>query len=139
VSFAGITLFVASQRVFIFVSLYFFIDSVRKLLVTPLYGEWKYSSGCSKSRRFVEASGQLHAPATLPMVEIPPGTHLLGGWLGSRIGLNVVTIQREIPIPAGPRIIVFSSVTMLTELPQLTYTRQSKRITLILCLTFSRR
>jgi hypothetical protein len=34
VSFVAITLFVASQRVFIFVGLYFEIDSVRKLLVT---------------------------------------------------------------------------------------------------------
>jgi hypothetical protein len=37
VSFAAITLCVASQRVFIVVSLYFFIDSVRKLLDTPSY------------------------------------------------------------------------------------------------------
>jgi hypothetical protein len=35
VSFAAITLCVASQRVFIVV--YFVIDSVRKLFVTPLY------------------------------------------------------------------------------------------------------
>jgi hypothetical protein len=37
VSFAAITLFVASQRVFIVVSVYFIIDSVRKLLATPSY------------------------------------------------------------------------------------------------------
>jgi len=37
VNFAAITLCVASERVFIVVSLYFVIDSVRKLLVTPLY------------------------------------------------------------------------------------------------------
>jgi len=36
VSFAAITLCVASQRVFIIVA-YFVIDSVRKLLVTPSY------------------------------------------------------------------------------------------------------
>jgi succinate-acetate transporter protein len=35
VSFAAITLCVASQRVFIVVSVYFVIDSVRKLLDTP--------------------------------------------------------------------------------------------------------
>jgi len=34
VSFAAITFYVASQRVFIFVSVYFVIDSVRKLLDT---------------------------------------------------------------------------------------------------------
>jgi hypothetical protein len=37
VSFAAITLCVASERVFIVVSVYFLIDSVRKLLVTPSY------------------------------------------------------------------------------------------------------
>jgi hypothetical protein len=37
VSFAAITLRVASQRVFIVVSLYIFIDSVRKLLDTSSY------------------------------------------------------------------------------------------------------
>jgi hypothetical protein len=36
-SFAAITLCVASQRVFIVVSVYFVIDSVRKLLDTPSY------------------------------------------------------------------------------------------------------
>jgi hypothetical protein len=37
VSFAAITLCVASQRVFIVVVAYFVIDSVRKLLDTPSY------------------------------------------------------------------------------------------------------
>jgi hypothetical protein len=37
VSFAAITLCVASQRVFIVVVVYFVIDSVRKLLDTPSY------------------------------------------------------------------------------------------------------
>jgi hypothetical protein len=37
VSIAAITLCVASQRVFIFVSVYFVIDSVRKFLDTPWY------------------------------------------------------------------------------------------------------
>jgi hypothetical protein len=36
-SFAAITICIASQRVFIVVSLYFVIDSVRKLLDTPSY------------------------------------------------------------------------------------------------------
>jgi hypothetical protein len=37
VSFAAITLCVASERVLIVVSVYFVIDSVRKLLDTPSY------------------------------------------------------------------------------------------------------
>jgi hypothetical protein len=39
VSFGAITLCVASHRVFIVVSVYFVIDSVRKLLDTPSYSE----------------------------------------------------------------------------------------------------
>jgi hypothetical protein len=42
VSFAVITLFVASQRVFIFVIIYFVMNSVRKLLDKPAYGvDWE--------------------------------------------------------------------------------------------------
>jgi len=37
VSFAAITICVASQRVFIFVSVYFLIDSILKRLDTPSY------------------------------------------------------------------------------------------------------
>jgi hypothetical protein len=37
VSFAAVTLCVASQRVFVIVSVYFVIDSVRKPLDTQLY------------------------------------------------------------------------------------------------------
>jgi hypothetical protein len=37
VSFVAITLCVASQQVFVVVSVYFVIDSVRKLLDTPSY------------------------------------------------------------------------------------------------------
>jgi hypothetical protein len=37
VRFAALTLCIASQRVFIVVSVYFVIDSVRKLLDTPSY------------------------------------------------------------------------------------------------------
>jgi hypothetical protein len=39
VSFATITLCIASQQVFIVVSVYFVIDLVQKLLDTPLYNE----------------------------------------------------------------------------------------------------
>jgi hypothetical protein len=40
VSFAVITYCTASQRVFIVVSVYFVIDSVRKLLDTPSYSDY---------------------------------------------------------------------------------------------------
>jgi hypothetical protein len=42
VSFAAISLCVASQRVFTFVSVYFVIDSVQKLLDTSSYSEVRY-------------------------------------------------------------------------------------------------
>jgi hypothetical protein len=42
VNFAAITHCVASQRVFIVVSVYFVIDSVRKLLDTPSYTPFLY-------------------------------------------------------------------------------------------------
>jgi hypothetical protein len=56
VSFAAMTLCVASQRVFIVVSMYFVIDSVRKLLDTPLYSNSLVNSyipidQCSVCRR----------------------------------------------------------------------------------------
>jgi hypothetical protein len=41
VSFAAITLYIASQRVFIVVSLCFVIDSVRKLLNTSSYSAFR--------------------------------------------------------------------------------------------------
>jgi hypothetical protein len=41
VSFAAINLCVASQRVFISVSVYFIMDSVRKLLDTPSCVTWR--------------------------------------------------------------------------------------------------
>jgi hypothetical protein len=40
VSFAAITLFVTSQQVFVVVLVYFIINSVQKLLDTPLYVAW---------------------------------------------------------------------------------------------------
>jgi hypothetical protein len=60
VSFAAITIYVASQRLFIVVVVvvYFFIDSVRKLLDTP---------SC-----VVEVSGQINGLAALsPETETP--------------------------------------------------------------------
>jgi hypothetical protein len=43
VSFAAITLCIASQRVFIVERVYFFIDSVRELLDTPSYVIMSYT------------------------------------------------------------------------------------------------
>jgi hypothetical protein len=43
VSFAVTTVYIASQRVFIVVIVYFVIDSVRKLLDTPSYIRKRYT------------------------------------------------------------------------------------------------
>jgi hypothetical protein len=49
VSFAVITLYVASERVFIVVNAHFVIESVRKLLDMPSYVTLTYSMGQSPS------------------------------------------------------------------------------------------
>jgi hypothetical protein len=51
VSFAAVTLFVASQRVFIVVGVYFVIDSVRKLLGTPSYTKLHFDIVSHDNRR----------------------------------------------------------------------------------------
>jgi hypothetical protein len=43
-------------------------------------------------------SGQLHAPAALPPMEIDPGTYWIGGWMGPRAVLDAV-VKRKIPSP----------------------------------------
>jgi hypothetical protein len=40
----------------------------------------------------MEVSGQLDAPATLSFGERAPDTHWVGGWVGPRIGLDVLKI-----------------------------------------------
>jgi hypothetical protein len=50
VSFAAITLYVASKRVFIVVSVYFVIGSVRKLLDKPSYTGLKFKHNRSRRR-----------------------------------------------------------------------------------------
>jgi hypothetical protein len=51
-------------------------------------GEQRYSSTHSKP-----GCGGLHAPTTLPS-ENKPGTHRVGGWLGSRDGLGTFGEQK---------------------------------------------
>jgi hypothetical protein len=45
-----------------------------------------------------EVSGQLPAPVALPPSERPPGTHLTGGWVGPRAGIDAV-VKGKIPNP----------------------------------------
>jgi hypothetical protein len=110
VSFAAITVCIASQRVILKVSVYFVIDPVRKRLDTPSYfsqfficyvlqfcaiaalnehhamkaldgGEWSASRPC----RFIPR-------------ERAPRTHWIGGWVGPRACLDRV-VERKIPSP----------------------------------------
>jgi hypothetical protein len=37
----------------------------------------------------MEVSGQLHALAAIPQ-ETVPGTDFIGGWVGARVGLDVI-------------------------------------------------
>jgi len=62
VSFATITLYVASQRLFIGVSVFFVIDSVRKLSVTPTYDRNSAKSVCmsvSPKKTLISIRGNL--------------------------------------------------------------------------------
>jgi hypothetical protein len=43
--------------------------------------------------------GQLHTPAALPLGENDLGTHLTGGWVNSKAGLNTLE-KRKILVPA---------------------------------------
>jgi hypothetical protein len=55
---AAITIFVASERVFIFVVVYFVLDSVRKLLDTPSYIVQAYfKEKCHVSKFHTHVSG----------------------------------------------------------------------------------
>jgi len=68
----------------------------------------------------MEVSGQLHAPAALPLGEIAPGTHWIGGWVGPRAICDAV-VKRKYPCPcwkSNPSHAAHSLVTILTELPQ---------------------
>jgi hypothetical protein len=62
VNYTTITLCVASQQVFIVVSIYFVIDSVRKLLNTPLYAMATYRDRESKAAYTVKLMTASHLP-----------------------------------------------------------------------------
>jgi hypothetical protein len=44
----------------------------------------------------MEVSGQLHAPAAIPSVKAP-GTRWIGGWVGSRAGLDAMETRISFP------------------------------------------
>jgi hypothetical protein len=59
----------------------------------------------------MEVSGQLHAPAALPLGRAP-GTHWIRGWVGPRTVLNAV-VKRKIPSPrreSNPRTLIVQPV-----------------------------
>jgi hypothetical protein len=43
--------------------------------------------------------GQLQAPAALPPRKELPGTHWIGGWVGSRVGLDDVEKRKILTLP----------------------------------------
>jgi hypothetical protein len=44
-------------------------------------------------------SGQLHAQAVLSSGKEPPSTHCIGGWVGSRAGLDVMKKRKFLTLP----------------------------------------
>jgi hypothetical protein len=115
VSFDAITLCVASQRVFIVVSVYFVIDSVRKLLVTPSYrscyprrdyGFWEYFINellPSNEGIFIFATASRPAvgPTQPPIRWVPAAVKLKVKWAGREAdhSLLIPTLRMHGAIP----------------------------------------
>jgi hypothetical protein len=53
----------------------------------------------------MEMSGQLHAQAALHPMKVPPLRIGIGGWVGTRAGIDAV-VKRKIPASAGNRTLV---------------------------------
>jgi hypothetical protein len=47
----------------------------------------------------MEVSGQFHALAALPLGDITLGVHYIGGWVGPRVGLDVVEKRKNVAMP----------------------------------------
>jgi hypothetical protein len=63
----------------------------------------------------VEGCGQLHAPAAVPSVESPPGTHWIGVWVGPRAVWMLSSYKKSITPtgngnPSYPNVVVESSL-----------------------------
>jgi len=63
----------------------------------------------------MEVSGELHVVATLLPREEPPGTRLIGGWVGPKPRLHVLEM-RKISFPARIFTPVKSAVIFLSEI-----------------------
>jgi hypothetical protein len=50
----------------------------------------------------MEVCGQLHAPAAVPSTKKALGTRWIGGWVGSRAGLDAAE-EIKVPALAGSR------------------------------------
>jgi len=64
-------------------------------------GEWSYSSTHFWPPHYMEVSGQLHTPAALLPEKRVPCIHWIGGWVGTRTGLD--RWGEKFPAPAGIR------------------------------------
>jgi hypothetical protein len=111
VSFVAVILYVASQRVFIFVSVYFVIDTVRKLLDTPSYISFlllTLSLSIRSRRRIGGVNITFHACLTSALhvgewsasCSESFSTHRMGDKVGPGAGLDAV-VKRIIPVLAG--------------------------------------
>jgi hypothetical protein len=80
-----------------------------------------YSSTYSLPRALDGGEWSASRPGRFTSGDRAPGTHWIGGWMGSRAGLDAVT-KRENPCPAresNPDRPSRSVVTILTELSRL--------------------
>jgi hypothetical protein len=65
-------------------------------------GEWRYNSTQSLTLALDGSELSASRPGRFTPREGAPGTHSVGGWVGPRDGLDMVS-KRKIPSPAGNR------------------------------------
>jgi hypothetical protein len=77
--------------------------------------EWRYSSTCSLTSVLDVGEWSASRPGRFTPRERPPGSHSIGGWVGSWAGLDTV-VKRKIPSPhreSNPRIPIVQPVAQL--------------------------
>jgi hypothetical protein len=78
---------------------------VLNVSTTPLrcIGEWRYSSTHSLISVLAGAEWSASRLASFTPRERALGTHLIGGWVGPKAGLDAVSKRKKFPAPVGNR------------------------------------
>jgi hypothetical protein len=70
----------------------------REPLHEVVLGEWRYSSTHSLTSALDGGEWLASRSGSFTPMETAPGTHRIGGWVGPRVGLDVV-VKIKIPSP----------------------------------------